>query len=90
MGLEGPVDEGENIVAMPLFDGQIPIYSSGNQGFQFGALFRVHSGAADKEVDDFRGDRHIGSRWKMEDGRGKQKKTYMSPGAGPSVVYECY
>jgi hypothetical protein len=77
-------------VALPLFDDQVPIHSLGNQRFKFGALFRVCAGAADYDVDDFRGDRHIGSRWKREEGRGKQKKTYMSPGAGPSVVYECY
>jgi len=47
MGLEGPVEKGENIVAMPMFDDQIPVHSFGNQGFQFGALFRIHSGGAD-------------------------------------------
>ena len=47
MGLEGPVEKGENPVAMSLFDDQIPIYSFGNQRLQFGALFRVHAGAAD-------------------------------------------
>ncbi len=47
MGLEGPVEKGENPVALPLFDDQIPIHSFGNQRFQFGALFRVHAGAAD-------------------------------------------
>ena len=62
MGLEGPVEEGENIVAVALFDDQIPVYSFGSQRFQFRALFRVHSGAADKEVDDFRGDSHNKSR----------------------------
>jgi hypothetical protein len=62
MGLEGPVEEGENIVAMPMFDDLIPVYSFGNQGFQLGALFRGHAGAADKEVYNFRGDRHNRSR----------------------------
>jgi len=57
-GLEGPVEEGENIVAVALFDDQIPVYSLGNQRPQLGALFRVHSGAADEEVYNFSGDGH--------------------------------
>jgi len=88
MGLEGPVEEGENIVAVALFDDQIPIHSSGDQGLKLGALFRVHSGAADEEVDDFSGDGH--TNVKMEEGRWKQKKTCLALGGGPSVVCRLY
>ena len=62
MVLEGPVEEGENIVALALFDDQVPIHALGNQRLQFGALSRGHSGAADEEVYNFRGDSHNKSR----------------------------